>query len=484
MADAPEIKHIFSAEDEDCLSLEAMRAYQAGKLAAAARHQVERHLLNCELCSMAIEGIEDQPDAVIEAGAAAISSAAWERVQEKSKRRVAYIWISAAASVMLLVAVGWALLAPPSEEKMQAVFSEMIEASKAEDSVLQQDIAQARPLEEVPANEAIASESQPVADAPQPLETKANQSLARKAAKEPVNVYSEKEMANSGPPGAYKSSESPLTGKDAMKGGNAAPAPVASPKNATAAKPKADRSYAEEDAVFYNDEQQQSLGDVDDAVVITEGARQLDKKELVVTVTPSDVMEKRRAAERQKTRAMPEKKSATALKSPASGKASTVPAVADREAEEEDAELSAAPALQTITFGAANASGVVMDSVSADFGYVKSNFDQGMDAYLRKDFATAATQLRAAAALTPSNLQAHLYAATSFLNIGQPEAALFHLDRILAQAPNAYTEDAEWYKALAYLKMNDAATAKKQLNKVKNANGKHSAKAKVSLEKL
>jgi hypothetical protein len=472
MADAPEIKHIFSAEDEDCLSLEAMRAYQDGKLSAAARHQVERHLLNCELCSLAIEGIADQSDEVIEAGAASISIEAWGRVQAKSKRRVAYIWLSAAASVMLLVAVGWALLAPPSDAKMQEVFSEMIEASKAEDSVLNQDIAQARPLEGA-TTEDLPSESQPVSEAPLPpvpAEPKPNTLTLPQKVQQDVPVSAGKEMAKGSTANTYKLSEGPGTTKDAIQ---YSAAPVA--------KPTISRSISVDEAVISSAEQEESANDLDGTVFISDDAVQRDRKSLEVKAIPSNTIEKRSVAERQKPKAIPSKKSAGVAKNPAPGSTAVVVA---NQAKEEDAQLGDAPDLEAITIGAASAPRVAMDSMSMNLAYPKSSFDQGMEAYGRQDFVNAATQLRAAAAQTPSNFQAHLYAATSFLNIGQPEAALFHLDRILAQAPNAYTEDAEWYKALAYLKMNDAATAKKQLTKVKDAKGKHSAKAKSSLEKL
>jgi hypothetical protein len=96
----------------------------------------------------------------------------------------------------------------------------------------------------------------------------------------------------------------------------------------------------------------------------------------------------------------------------------------------------------------------------------------------------AATYLRQASAASPSNLEAHLYAGISFLNINQPQAALFHLDRVLAVKGSSLQDDAAWYKALAHLKLNEGRKAESQLEDIVKKQGKHSAAAKAALEKL
>lgn len=472
MADAPEIKHIFSAEDEDCLSLETMRAYTQGRLQPAARHGVERHLLNCELCSMAIEGIEGQPDAVIEAGAAAIASAAWDRVQAKQKRRGAFIWISAAASVILLVGIGWAFLRPPTDEKMQAVFSEMIEETQADDTLLQDGIAQNRPApDEAPhmepmLEEAVATES--------PTAVSRQDDIQRKMAKDNLKYAPVPTTVQQQGPSPVRSSSSPVSSKDAIKGGATASPRVVADEALEAPGEDSDFGSMADDAVTIENEAQEEK-----AVVIS------SNHTAGVTIDQMVIADKSKNKKLQEERRRADSKSApmgkavvTAPKSPAKEEAES-----KRDA---DGYLADAPVMESITLSntAPKPSPVMADSVSLGRASTGSAFDLGMDAYLRKDYPTAATQLRAAAAQTPSNLQAHLYAANAFLNIGQPEAAIFHLDRILAQAPNSYTEDAEWYKALAYLKMNDASAAKRQLNKVQDIGGKHSQKAKKSLEKL
>ncbi|HET6991785.1 MAG TPA: hypothetical protein VFJ43_10695 [Bacteroidia bacterium] len=52
---AKELKRIFSKGE--CLSLDAMRLYNDGKLNKKSMHEVEKHLLECSLCSGAVDGL-------------------------------------------------------------------------------------------------------------------------------------------------------------------------------------------------------------------------------------------------------------------------------------------------------------------------------------------------------------------------------------------------------------------------------------------
>lgn len=53
--DSKELKRIFHRGN--CLSLETMRLYNEGALSPKATHQVEEHLIECALCSSAIDGL-------------------------------------------------------------------------------------------------------------------------------------------------------------------------------------------------------------------------------------------------------------------------------------------------------------------------------------------------------------------------------------------------------------------------------------------
>ena len=55
---AKELKRIFSKGE--CLSLDAMRLYNDGKLNKKSMHEVEKHLLECNLCSGAVDGLNNK----------------------------------------------------------------------------------------------------------------------------------------------------------------------------------------------------------------------------------------------------------------------------------------------------------------------------------------------------------------------------------------------------------------------------------------
>ena len=113
-----------------------------------------------------------------------------------------------------------------------------------------------------------------------------------------------------------------------------------------------------------------------------------------------------------------------------------------------------------------------------------SSYAQGLISYKEGNYRDAAKDLRKATERTPNNLEAHIYAADAFLRISQPQAALFHIERILAVPGNSHIEDAEWYKALAYLQLKDASKAKRQLEVVVTRGGKYKAHAETALKNL
>ena len=85
-------------DDRDCLSANELQAYLANTLAAAARHSVESHLLDCPLCSDAVDGLLAHKSTV---SAASLRQAKQSGLGYSSKR----IWL-AAASILFFGALG------------------------------------------------------------------------------------------------------------------------------------------------------------------------------------------------------------------------------------------------------------------------------------------------------------------------------------------------------------------------------------------
>ncbi|MFM2376397.1 MAG: hypothetical protein RLZZ165_1494, partial [Bacteroidota bacterium] len=126
MSKDPHITHIFSAEDETCLSLEQMTAYQEVRLEGHDRHLVERHLINCGLCAITFETLSETGAAHIATGAEEVAKLAWERVQAKEtrRRRGAIFWIASAASIALLITAGYLSFRSPTNAKIENSLAE------------------------------------------------------------------------------------------------------------------------------------------------------------------------------------------------------------------------------------------------------------------------------------------------------------------------------------------------------------------------
>lgn len=490
---------MFSAEDEDCLSLETLRAYEAGQLDSTQRHKVERHLLDCELCTLTLEGVADLPDETIQEGQQAIAAAAWARVEEKKKRRGAWVWVSAAASIVLLISFAWIFLSGPSEETMQQTFSEMIKdlpadkepfaTNRTPDPQGNNQASEASPSIEVPLAELQLEESDAVI-----MEEPAEYEHSSRANTYNWSVQSQEAI----PP-------SP----------NAAPVltqPYFSPSDKGEVTISEERKFKDQSGI---EAEEESMADdagitLSEIQVTTSSAsprlekttakKSVELDAVKITKAPSvqgpgrykNEEDRYRRADKAK-QAAPQKEAKAAPKADnmALGKSADIQAnkkegLADTKTFSRDQDHPKEVEETNLDFNSAGFFHLA-DSVSIAQRANESQqpaYDQAMDAFRAKDYANAATLFRQATAETPANLQAHLYAANSFLNIGQPQAAIFHLDRILNQPDNAYTEDATWYKALAYLKLNDSAPAKTLLKSIEKAGGKHAAEATTTLQKL
>lgn len=100
------------------LTQQQLLSYHAGELDAAAMHRAERHLLDCELCSDALEGLEQQPPPQARAAMADVHQRLAARIKEPQRQPVYWQW-AVAASVLLLVTVAVFLLqelASPPEQ--------------------------------------------------------------------------------------------------------------------------------------------------------------------------------------------------------------------------------------------------------------------------------------------------------------------------------------------------------------------------------
>lgn len=92
--------------NRDQLTVDDLRAYQAGELTGAARHRVERLLLENPFYADALAGLEalQQTGASLPAQTAKLRSALHKRVRESAtKQQLWSLWLATAIAAILLV---------------------------------------------------------------------------------------------------------------------------------------------------------------------------------------------------------------------------------------------------------------------------------------------------------------------------------------------------------------------------------------------
>ncbi|MEM7038573.1 MAG: hypothetical protein AAF570_16430, partial [Bacteroidota bacterium] len=531
MSENPHINRIFSAEEEECLTLGQMTAYEEGGLEGEEKHYVERHLLNCELCSMAFEGIAEENAAAVAAGVADITSRAWENVAEQHQggRRGATRWIAIAASVVLLITVGFFAL--QTETPSQDTFAQRNERSEEGEA----DMAGAeRSPEEEKANDGVPTDAfnedkkEEGAKADANSEDRFAMERPKTPSKDDVPLFKEmleaadKEDPPPPPPGVALKDvapadmnveevevveeeaaadlvagvDMPITdGLDDAEAPNMAVTGAAKPNSSGNVMAGGgfdgdlDMAPESEDADDFAgiaaNEREESIQTETmtektmDAVEITAAVpKRMEEMSSVsaTTISGDDMMKtasgvSTRRKDRQgkkfgrKTKGLNRSKKKTAT---ATNKTFADAGYKNETKSSKDADKGK-PDVRSNNSGIDKGDSqwlyesdkmVITDSKDDRMGDIPTvekeraeeeeaapNFYRdGMDAYESGHYANSAALLRSAAAETPTNYNAHLHAAKSFLEIKQTSAAIYHLDFILKQPSNSLFPEAQYQK--------------------------------------
>lgn len=129
------IKNIF--EHTDCLSEEMLTKYLSDKLSPAEKHEVEKHLIDCEMCSDAVEGLSMISD---KKKISSITSELNQKIQNRvEKKEVKIIFLqqyrsqlAVAASIILVVGLVWFFKSNVSMKEMDNASAEKMFADKFE----------------------------------------------------------------------------------------------------------------------------------------------------------------------------------------------------------------------------------------------------------------------------------------------------------------------------------------------------------------
>ena len=103
-----------------------------------------------------------------------------------------------------------------------------------------------------------------------------------------------------------------------------------------------------------------------------------------------------------------------------------------------------------------------------------SSFSIAMSAYNQKQYSAAVQLFGDYLKEYPDDEKATFYDAVSNLSIDSAATALTQLERVLDNGNSAFYDDANWYKALALVKLHQNKKAKRMLNKIKKTNSRHS----------
>jgi|GEM_PF-3913841 len=542
MSDFSHIGALFSAEEESCLSLESMQDYAAGKLPAVQAHAVERHLLNCELCSLAYEGLAEADPAEVAAGVSAITDTAWERVAalEKRKRRGAFIWMSTAASILILIVAGYFVLDRPDQPSYGGLAERMLESSDELDASTSTESGAgefaenrppaAPPLEGINPTDGNLDRKQVGKDDPDNGDNWKDQpeiqkpSLVAGNESSPDPFYYQNEDADpiiEDPSDADFISDLTeettvmLNDRDEVANVVSAPKPNAAPlkdletfngittldstlsfnwemsgnkSGVDEVVASVDMEESEEENGYLeafdtaSDDDFDGLGEpleveaLEEVVASKEVYTRSTNQQTITLGSVNTVDEKNRS-------------DGTPLNATTGGLYTSDYKLDQQEADKamvsSDAKPRKAKGKRFKKVGKAQENKYA-DAPKAEQAppATKNEFEQGMDAYNIRDYRVASQRLRQAAADTPDNLQAHLFAARSFLELKQPVAAIYHLDRILAGASSSYIEDAKWFKSIALLQMGDQQNAEKLLKELETTGGKRSKAAKEALDQF
>ncbi len=105
-------------DNSDCLKEEQMLLYIQGKLNFAEQNKAERHLLDCELCSDALDGLRLIPDENISRTIASLNQQIDNRVKQKEVKIIPfYSWVRIAAVLVLITISGGLFLYLQKEQK-------------------------------------------------------------------------------------------------------------------------------------------------------------------------------------------------------------------------------------------------------------------------------------------------------------------------------------------------------------------------------
>ena len=114
----------------------------------------------------------------------------------------------------------------------------------------------------------------------------------------------------------------------------------------------------------------------------------------------------------------------------------------------------------------------------------KSVLNSAIQWYNRNNYQAAINQLDKIIQSDPFSTAAHFYRGLSYIETKDYGKAIENFSFIINQNNSRYTENAQWYLALCYIKTNQTGIASIALNKIAAGNSYYKLKASDLLRKM
>ncbi|MDG1475823.1 MAG: tetratricopeptide repeat protein [Vicingaceae bacterium] len=114
----------------------------------------------------------------------------------------------------------------------------------------------------------------------------------------------------------------------------------------------------------------------------------------------------------------------------------------------------------------------------------KETLEQGIQLYKNQKYRDALSEFDHILAKHPEEVNAQFYSGLCFYHLGQNASAIKKFNRVLKNKETEFNEEAIWYKALTLISMNDKTSAKKILKTISEDDGFYNVKAEERLKGL
>jgi len=511
-------------EHTDCLSDDMLVKYVSGKLSPAEKHKVEKHLVDCEMCSDTVEGLSTISDKnKIPEITSELNQKIQNKVEKKKEVKVVFIQqyrtqLAVAASIFLVIGLVWFFRNNMSMKEMDSTSSEKIFADKfvpppsEKLSESKEEIATGKEQDPADANRAVTTVQEP---SPKVTLDEAEKKVVLNDAKAGKDVSGGEKLswAENKPVQKTDQTKTGIPREEKTEDDNRSKnAEVTTKGNATTtAMP--DAKFRDENIVLLskdvsknqnelipqkdNDKKEEAKKPESAPSMTATGAAAgaYDQSAAYKSLSFAKQENKKTTADRERAQSqdgdMMSLESAKKTKHKArKDEKEAAPAKATDGFYESIA--TAPPQSQTIS-QQSNINGKLTDSVSVSAGLTISDVttveatpsDNAMAKYDKQDYGGAVTDFEQTLKQNPSDEKALFYSAVSYLSLGQPDKAISNLNKVLQNKNSKYFDDAQWYLSLSYIKKKDAQNARKNLMEIQNnSKSKYQKQADETLKEM